>query len=61
MRKITLLALACLIMSPEISAQFSRQNWDSIRALTQADYNQMLSQLGIDPAEIRPGPSGPTR
>jgi hypothetical protein len=61
MRKITLLtllALACLIMSPEISAQFSRQNWDSIRALTQADYNQMLSQLGIDPAEIRPGPSG---
>ena len=58
MRKITILALACMIMSPEISAQFSRQNWDSIRALTRADYNQMLDQLGIDPSEMRPGPSG---
>jgi len=40
------------------TAQFSQAARDSIRVLTMADYHQMLGQLGIDPSEIRPGPSG---
>lgn len=39
-----------------VSAQFSRQAQDSIRNLTQQDYNNMLLQTGIK--SVRPGPSG---
>jgi len=38
------------------SGQFSRQAQDSIRQLTQTDYNNMLEQVGI--TSTRPGPSG---
>ncbi len=58
MRKILLLLLACAWMASTATAQFSQAARDSIRNLTQADYNQMLEQLGIDPSEMRHGPSG---
>jgi hypothetical protein len=37
-------------------AQFPRQNQDSIRKLTQEDYNDLLKMMGI--TSLRPGPSG---
>lgn len=52
------LLLICLLMLTQANAQFSQAAWDSIRALTQLDYNLMLEQLGIDPSEMRHGPSG---
>jgi hypothetical protein len=58
MRYLSSLLLICLFFAPQSIAQFSRASWDSIRALSQADYQVMLNQLGIDPSEIRPGPSG---
>lgn len=42
----------------QTNAQYSQAARDSIRALTQADYNLMLDQLGIDASEMRHGPSG---
>lgn len=42
----------------QTNAQFSQAARDSIRSLTQTDYNLMLDQLGIDPSEMRHGPSG---
>ena len=39
-------------------AQPSQAFRDSINKVTQTDYQQMLSQLGIDPADMRRGPSG---
>jgi hypothetical protein len=39
-------------------AQFSQAARDSINRLTQADYQQMLDQLGIKSSEKRPGASG---
>lgn len=39
-------------------AQFSKATMDSLNKITQADYQQMLDQLGIKATEIRPGPSG---
>ncbi len=50
--------LLCTLIAARADAQFSKAAWDSIRALTQLDYNLMLKQLGIDPSEMRPGPSG---
>ncbi len=47
-----------LLLPLSLSAQFSRASWDSIRALSQADHKLMLDQLGVDPSEMRPGPSG---
>jgi hypothetical protein len=38
------------------TAQFSRQQMDSVRAATEQDYRFMLAQLHID--SLRPGPSG---
>jgi len=42
----------------QANAQFNRAAWDSIQALTQEDYRLMLSSLGIESSEMRPGPSG---
>jgi len=41
-----------------VNAQFSQAARDSIQALTRVDYNLMLDKLGIDPSEMRQGPSG---
>ena len=38
------------------TAQFSKQQMDSVRAATEQDYHFMLAQLHID--SLRPGPSG---
>jgi hypothetical protein len=45
-------------MISQVHAQFSQAARDSIQVLTEADYNIMLVQLGIDPSEMRHGPSG---
>ena len=58
MKKLTGSLLICLLITSSTEAQFSRTYWDSIRTLSQADHKLMLDQLGIDPAELRPGPSG---
>lgn len=47
-----------LCLASQVNAQFSQASRDSIAALTQADYRLMLDQLGIDPTEMRRGPSG---
>lgn len=47
-----------LLMFSQVNAQFSQAARDSIQALTQADYKLMLEQLGIEPSEMRHGPSG---
>jgi len=52
------LLLVCLLVASQINAQFSQASRDSIRALSRSDYNLMLDQLGIDPSEMRHGPSG---
>lgn len=56
-KTITFLMLCSLLASP-INAQFSQAARDSIRRLTLIDYNQMLTQLGIQASQMRPGPSG---
>ncbi len=58
MRNTPGLVLICLLMAAPVSAQFSQASRDSIRSLSQADYQLMLNQLGIDPSAMRPGPSG---
>lgn len=55
--RLTLL-LVCLLVASLANAQFSQAYRDSIRTLSRADYNLMLDQLGIDPSEMRHGPSG---
>ncbi len=45
-----------LLLSFNLQAQFPRQNQDSIRKLTQQDYNNLLKMMGI--TSLRPGPSG---
>ena len=55
MKKSGLLLLACSIGSCTF-AQLSRQQQDSIRALTQADHKGMMDQLGI--TSIRQGANG---
>src|SRR5688500_7180272 len=47
-----------ILCSLSASAQFSQAARDSINKLTQADYQQMLDQLGIKRNEMRPGASG---
>lgn len=58
MKKTIPLLMGCLLIVLQANAQFSQAARDSIRALTQADYQLMLEQLGIDPSEMRHGPSG---
>lgn len=58
MRKSLVLLLLGLSLMSQTQAQFNRAAWDSIQALSRADYRLMLNQLGIDPSEMRPGPSG---
>lgn len=58
MKKSYVTLLIFLFISITVNAQFSRTYWDSIRTLSQADYKLMLDQLGIEPSELRPGPSG---
>lgn len=47
-------SLACSLLQ----AQFSQAERDSIAKYSRLDHTQMLGQLGIDPAKMRPGPSG---
>jgi hypothetical protein len=54
----SLLAICIILLSLSASAQFSQAARDSINKFTQADYQQMLDQLGIKLSEKRPGASG---
>ncbi len=42
----------------QAQAQFSQAARDSINRITQTDFEQMLSQLGVAKNDMRPGPSG---
>jgi hypothetical protein len=53
-----LLVILMIHCSLSATAQFSQAARDSINKLTQADYQQMLDQLNINPNEKRPGVSG---
>ena len=56
MKKTLLILFALLLVQGRAAAQFPgmpRMNMDSLRAITNADHAQMLSQLGIK--EVRPG------
>ena len=53
-----LLVILAIGYSLSATAQFSQAARDSINKLTQADYQQMLDQLGINRNEMRPGASG---
>lgn len=53
-----MLLLLCPLLASQADAQFSQAARDSIRKLTQIDYKLMLDQLGIEPSQLRPGPSG---
>ena len=55
MRKIVMLFAFLLIVSTALG-QFSRQQIDSLKPLTDQDYRSMLDQLRID--SLRAGPSG---
>ena len=56
MKKISLL-IVCILLSPlSAYAQFGQFNWDSIKTVTNEDYQLMLTQLRID--SLRGGPSG---
>jgi hypothetical protein len=52
------LLLFGLLINLAVSAQFSKAERDSIYHASRADYLGMLSQLGIQQKEIRPGASG---
>src|SRR5215204_5327196 len=52
------LTILITVFSLYAAAQFSQAARDSINKLTQADYQQMLDQLGIKMSEKRPGVSG---
>ena len=56
--KKTWVLLFSLLAFCQINGQYSKAARDSIRALSQIDYKLMLDQLGIDPSEMRHGPSG---
>jgi len=58
MRQSMTILLVCLLTALQANAQFSQAYRDSIRALSQADYQLMLDQLGIDASQMRQGPSG---
>ena len=56
MKRLTLILFAVLLVQAQAAAQFPgmpRVNRDSLNALTNEDFAQMLSQLGIK--EVRPG------
>ena len=53
-----LLVIITTLCTFSVSAQYSKAAMDSINKSTQADFEQMLGQLGITPVECRPGPSG---
>jgi hypothetical protein len=57
MKKFTLFFLL-YFLNIAAQAQFSQAERDSIARLTKADYVQMLRQLGLEEADLRPGPSG---
>jgi hypothetical protein len=54
------LILLLFLSSKVVTAQFglSPAQRDSINKLTEADYNNMLTQLNIDRSQVRRGPSG---
>jgi hypothetical protein len=54
----SLLAIFIILFSLSASSQISQAARDSINKLTQADYQQMLDQLGIKLSEKRRGASG---
>ena len=53
----SLLAILVLLFSFSVSAQFSQATRGSIHELTQADYRQILDELGIKSSEKRTGAS----
>ncbi|MEJ1237687.1 acetylxylan esterase [Chryseolinea sp. T2] len=53
-----LVPIALSLMTLSASAQFSQATRDSINKITQADYAQMLGQLGLTADGMRRGPSG---
>jgi hypothetical protein len=56
MKKFIVIFISIIFISSLVNAQFGRMNRDSINAVTQVDYQNMLKQLNID--STRPGPSG---
>jgi len=56
MKNISLLVMFISMVSISTYAQFNQQRMDSIRTITNKDYQSMLMQLQID--SLRPGPSG---
>ena len=56
MKRTFSIILGVLLFSSFSYCQFTRQNQDSIRKLTQQDHQAMMKQLGI--TSLRPGPSG---
>lgn len=58
LRSLSAASLLCLCGLPVASAQVSQATRDSINRVTQTDYRHMLQQLGIEPAQMRRGPSG---
>jgi len=56
MKRIPTLFVYMLIVTVTSTAQFTRQQLDSLNTLTNEDYRLMLKQLHID--SLRPGPSG---
>jgi hypothetical protein len=56
MKKLIFSISALVLFSAISSGQFTRQNQDSIRQITQQDYKKMLELLKI--SAVRPGPSG---
>jgi len=57
MNRLLLAGLTLLSLSAT-AQQISQAQRDSINRVTQADYENMLNQLGIQKTELRPGPSG---
>ena len=56
MKKFSYVTLILTMITSLVCGQFSRQNQDSIRQLTQQDYKKMLELIKI--SSTRPGPSG---
>lgn len=52
------LILSLILIYTHTNGQLSQAARDSINKITQADYAQMLGQLGLKRSDMRPGPSG---
>lgn len=56
--RVVFLFNVCISLITPAAAQMSQAMRDSINRITQVDYNLMLGQLGLTPADMRRGPSG---